>query len=121
MRYRDMIPYDYHCLKDELGFMINLSPIIGLDTRRRFAGQEPIKNTIGDTWSAIHKLNISLVVMTTPLIEGGREKCVKYWPEAQEKDFICLDQKSDQFEVTLKCEESNSLLTKRLFRRLKNR
>lgn len=70
MRYSDMLPYDYNCLNDELGFMINMSSIKGLDLRRRFAGQGPKINTIGDTWSATHKLNISLIVMTTPLIEG---------------------------------------------------
>lgn len=52
------------------------------------AAQGPLVNTIPHFWAmAFHEAELQktdtvVVAMMTPLVEGGREKCSRYWPDA---------------------------------------
>ena len=40
-------------------------------------------------WQMVWEQNVAVVIMVTGLIEGGREKCFRYWPEPEPKS-VCL-------------------------------
>lgn len=88
-RYRDISPYDSTrvILKDSpLGDYVNAS-FVNLEIsgskiiNRYIATQGPLSGTCEDFWQMIWEQNCSLIVMVTPLIERGRTKCSKYWPD----------------------------------------
>lgn len=41
-------------------------------------------NTVGDFWTMIWEAGSTLIVMVTGLVERGRVKCHKYWPNIGE-------------------------------------
>ncbi len=107
-RYTDICQYDINSLKQELGFVINMSEIKGLDTKRRFAAQGPIKKTTGDFLSAIHALGVDLVVMTAKCMEEGKPKCEMYWPEELNTQVIHKDQLGSFIQIELLSEKDLS-------------
>lgn len=48
---------------------------------RYIATQGPLSNTSDDFWLMVWEQKSSLIVSATPLVERGRVKCFKYWPE----------------------------------------
>ncbi|KAI1299327.1 Tyrosine-protein phosphatase non-receptor type 4 [Halotydeus destructor] len=88
-RYRDIMPYDSTrvILKENLnGDYINASfvnmeiPSSGI-INRYIATQGPLVNTCEDFWQMVWEQGSHLIVMVTPLVERGRLKCLKYWPD----------------------------------------
>ena len=62
---------------------INASFIPGFHVSDTFiAAQAPRHNTVEDLWQLIVEQRISIIVMLTRLVELGKEKCTRYWPES---------------------------------------
>lgn len=45
------------------------------------ATQAPSSNTINDFWLMIWQEKTNIIVMVTNMVEMGRIKCEKYWPD----------------------------------------
>ncbi|XP_061180601.1 receptor-type tyrosine-protein phosphatase mu-like [Saccostrea echinata] len=51
--------------------------------RRYIAAQGPRKNTLADFIKMIWQENIECIIMFTNLVENGKNKCAKYWPDKE--------------------------------------
>ncbi|XP_050294337.1 tyrosine-protein phosphatase non-receptor type 4 isoform X2 [Anthonomus grandis grandis] len=91
-RYRDISPYDQTrvILRDApSGDYINANyvnmKIPGTEIVNKYiATQGPLQTTTEDFWQMILEQDVNLIVMLTTVIERGRAKCHKYWPEGDE-------------------------------------
>ncbi|XP_068677246.1 receptor-type tyrosine-protein phosphatase S-like isoform X2 [Montipora foliosa] len=88
-RYKNIIPFDHtRVTLSELdgspgSDYINANFIDGYDHHCKFiATQGPVANTFGDFWRTVWDQGVCVVVMVTNIVEGGRIKCLKYWPSA---------------------------------------
>ncbi|XP_040063544.2 tyrosine-protein phosphatase non-receptor type 4 isoform X1 [Ixodes scapularis] len=93
-RYRDISPYDATRVilqEGTSGDYVNASyvnmniPTSGI-VNRYIATQGPLPNTTIDFWEMVWEQQCTLVVMLTTLVERGRIKCHKYWPDLYETD-----------------------------------
>ncbi|XP_061170420.1 receptor-type tyrosine-protein phosphatase kappa-like [Saccostrea echinata] len=87
-RFKTTFPYDHSRVILEEKWdghdndYINASYIKDCDGERRFiAAQGPQKNTLKDFWRMIWQENIGCIIMLTNLVENGKNKCAKYWPD----------------------------------------
>ncbi|KAK7072664.1 hypothetical protein SK128_000632 [Halocaridina rubra] len=90
-RYANILPYDHARVslskvpEIEGSDYINASYIKEYHSKNTFvACQGPMHNTVEDHWRMIWELKVTIIVMLTNLIEKGRDKCYKYWPEIWE-------------------------------------
>ncbi|XP_056003710.1 receptor-type tyrosine-protein phosphatase T-like [Ostrea edulis] len=68
---------------------INASYIKDNDGNARFiAAQGPKKTTIKDFWRMMWQGNIKTVVMLTNIVENGKNKCSRYWPDKDQP--LCI-------------------------------
>lgn len=123
-RYRDIMPYDSTRVilrNSPHGDYINASfvnmeiPSSGI-INRYIATQGPLSNTCDDFWLMIWEQKSSLIVSATPLVERGRSKCFKYWPDMNEEMEVGNDLKV----IPLKELESPSMI-EREFKLCQNR
>lgn len=91
-RYRDILPYDstrVQLIDSMTGDYINASfvhmSISSKTVNRYIATQGPLSSTCEDFWQMVWEQNSSLIIMVTPLVEAGRVKCHKYWPDEKEE------------------------------------
>ncbi|BES96815.1 phosphatase non-receptor type [Nesidiocoris tenuis] len=91
-RYTDILPYDLTRVILEGGAngdyinanYVNMEiPGSGI-INRYIATQGPLANTVGGFWQMVWETGSSLIVMVTGLVERGRIKCHKYWPNIGE-------------------------------------
>ncbi|XP_066253598.1 tyrosine-protein phosphatase non-receptor type 4 isoform X2 [Euwallacea similis] len=88
-RYRDISPYDQTrvILQNPVnGEYINANfvemKIAGTEVVNRYiATQGPLQSTTEDFWQMVLEQGSTLIVMLTTVIERGRAKCHKYWPD----------------------------------------
>ncbi|XP_028834075.1 receptor-type tyrosine-protein phosphatase N2-like [Denticeps clupeoides] len=62
---------------------INASPIMDHDPRfpAYIATQGPLPSTVADFWQMVWESGCVVIVMLTPLSEGGVKQCYHYWPD----------------------------------------
>ncbi|XP_061544107.1 receptor-type tyrosine-protein phosphatase T isoform X9 [Phycodurus eques] len=64
---------------------INANFIDGYHRPRHYiATQGPMQETVRDFWRMVWQENSASIVMVTNLVEVGRVKCVRYWPDETE-------------------------------------
>ncbi|XP_045079927.1 receptor-type tyrosine-protein phosphatase T-like [Coregonus clupeaformis] len=87
-RYGNIIAYDHTRVRLQLldgdphSDYINASYIDGYHRPRHYiATQGPMQETVRDFWRMIWQENSVSIVMVTNLVEVGRVKCVRYWPD----------------------------------------
>lgn len=95
-RYRDIMPYDSTrvILRDNEdpdgndyinASFVNMEIPSSAIINRYIATQGPLSNTCNDFWLMVWEQKSSLIVSATPLVERGRIKCSKYWPDLEEE------------------------------------
>nr|XP_025731328.1 receptor-type tyrosine-protein phosphatase T-like [Callorhinus ursinus] len=90
-RYGNIISYDHSRVRllvldgDPHSDYINANYIDGYHRPRHYiATQGPMQETVKDFWRMIWQENSASIVMVTNLVEVGRVKCVRYWPDDTE-------------------------------------
>ncbi|XP_061487516.1 receptor-type tyrosine-protein phosphatase T isoform X15 [Rhineura floridana] len=90
-RYGNIISYDHSRVRLQLldgdphSDYINANYIDGYNRPHHYiATQGPMQETVKDFWRMIWQENSASVVMVTNLVEVGRVKCVRYWPDDTE-------------------------------------
>ena len=88
-RYKDISPYDATRVKlteCPTGDYINANHVVmevpgsGI-VNRYIATQGPLSSTSVDFWCMVMEQESPLVIMLTTVVERGRVKCHKYWPD----------------------------------------
>ncbi|AWP02240.1 Protein-tyrosine-phosphatase [Scophthalmus maximus] len=90
-RYGNIIAYDHTRVRLQLlegdphSDYINANYIDGYHRPRHYiATQGPMQETVRDFWRMVWQENSASIVMVTNLVEVGRVKCVRYWPDEME-------------------------------------
>ncbi|XP_052807926.1 receptor-type tyrosine-protein phosphatase eta-like [Mya arenaria] len=93
-RYTHSFPYDHSRVKlrpsDNVGGSdyINANYIPGYTSPSEYiATQGPIQATFDDFWRMVWEQNVDIIVMLTKLVENGRIKCDKYWPDVNKPKY----------------------------------
>ena len=89
-RYTNILAYDATRVvlpainEDPLTDYINANWIPGHDGAHSYiATQGPNPHSVNSFWRMIIFAKVEVIVMVTQLVEGGRLKCERYWPDAQ--------------------------------------
>ncbi|KAJ8040049.1 Receptor-type tyrosine-protein phosphatase alpha [Holothuria leucospilota] len=86
-RYKNLYTYDHsrviigNLSDDKNSDYFNASYILDHHGKQSFiASQAPKANSVNDFWNMIWSEEVTTVVMLTNLIENGKDRCTKYWP-----------------------------------------
>mmetsp|Transcript_6197 Transcript_6197/g.15964 ORF Transcript_6197/g.15964 Transcript_6197/m.15964 type:complete len:463 (+) Transcript_6197:197-1585(+) len=87
-RYKDILPFDHSRVVlpqvegAEGSDFINANYLRNRQGQVRvIAAQGPLSSTVLDFWRMLWHQNISVVVMVARVVEMGKKKCEKYWPD----------------------------------------
>ncbi|CAB3387660.1 Hypothetical predicted protein, partial [Cloeon dipterum] len=126
-RYKNLAAYDSSRVKlellpgDENSDYINANYVDAYERPKAYiAGQGPTANTLDDFWRMVWQEKVSLIVMVTNLVEGGKKKCEKYWPDNnQEKRHgrICVRTVNEEINadfvkraLSVSCDNNNRIV-----------
>ncbi|KAK9751442.1 Protein-tyrosine phosphatase [Popillia japonica] len=95
-RYINLSAYDHTRVKleiinqDPYSDYINANYIDGYKSKNTYiATQGPKVSTLNDFWRMIWQEKVEFIIMIANIVEGGKKKVEKYWPEINEsKEFI---------------------------------
>ncbi|XP_065346978.1 receptor-type tyrosine-protein phosphatase epsilon-like isoform X2 [Cloeon dipterum] len=107
-RYAYLAAYDWSRVKlvllpgDKNSDYINANYVDGYERPKAYiAGQGPTEDTLDDFWRMVWQEKVSLIVMVTNLVERGKKKCEKYWPDVnQEKRHGLISVRTINEEIT---------------------
>ncbi|XP_062337329.1 receptor-type tyrosine-protein phosphatase mu-like isoform X2 [Osmerus eperlanus] len=87
-RYGNIIAYDHSRVRlqalegEQSSDYINANYVDGYHRPNHYiATQGPMQETVFDFWRMVWQENTAAIVMVTNLVEVGRVKCCKYWPD----------------------------------------
>ncbi|XP_063064627.1 receptor-type tyrosine-protein phosphatase mu-like [Engraulis encrasicolus] len=90
-RYGNIIAYDHSRVRlqavdgEKSSDYINANYVDGYHRPNHYiATQGPMQETVIDFWKMVWQENTATIVMVTNLVEVGRVKCCKYWPDDTE-------------------------------------
>ncbi|XP_051990005.1 receptor-type tyrosine-protein phosphatase mu-like isoform X4 [Xyrauchen texanus] len=90
-RYGNIIAYDHSRVRlqnldgEQNSDYINANYVDGYHRPNHYiATQGPMQETVVDFWRMVWQENTATIVMVTNLVEVGRVKCCKYWPDDTE-------------------------------------
>uniref|UniRef100_A0AAY4CYE0 Receptor-type tyrosine-protein phosphatase kappa n=1 Tax=Denticeps clupeoides TaxID=299321 RepID=A0AAY4CYE0_9TELE len=90
-RYGNIIAYDHSRVRlqalegEQSSDYINANYVDGYHRPNHYiATQGPMQETVFDFWRMVWQENTATIVMVTNLVEVGRVKCCKYWPDDTE-------------------------------------
>ncbi|XP_039610726.1 protein tyrosine phosphatase receptor type Ma isoform X4 [Polypterus senegalus] len=90
-RYGNIIAYDHSRVRlqalegEQNSDYINANYVDGYHRPNHYiATQGPMQETVYDFWRMIWQENTASIIMVTNLVEVGRVKCCKYWPDDTE-------------------------------------
>ncbi len=97
--------------QDKMGYdYINASFIRGASGNVEYiCSQAPVDDTIVDFWRMIWQEDIQIVLMLTPLVEGGRRKSSAYFPD-KAKTTLTFVQENTQLSVKVTCEDCDVII-----------
>ncbi|XP_061191969.1 receptor-type tyrosine-protein phosphatase kappa-like [Saccostrea echinata] len=89
-RYTTIFPYDHSRVvlqaTEKQSDYINANYIEDAHKKKSYiATQGPISKTIADFWKMVWGEDISVIICLTNVKDGGRTKCVQYWPTSHNK------------------------------------
>ncbi|KAL9642640.1 hypothetical protein ABK040_009719 [Willaertia magna] len=89
-RYSNILANEETRVKIEMdkNFYINANYIQISKNVKAIATQGPLQNTIYDFYKMIIVKNVPCIVMLANVMENGREKCAKYWPDLNQKIIV---------------------------------
>ncbi|XP_048584003.1 receptor-type tyrosine-protein phosphatase T isoform X2 [Nematostella vectensis] len=101
-RYANIIAYDHSRVRlrdNQESDYINASYLHGYDgtPRAYIASQGPLPVTVADFWQLVWQEQVTTIVMLTNIVEVGKTKCHRYWPEGKARH--------GEFDISLHREE----------------
>ncbi|KAI5696273.1 hypothetical protein M8J75_010766 [Diaphorina citri] len=108
-RYTDVLAYDHTrvllSLQDDVpgSDYINANFVDGYKQKNAFIStQGPMPKTVEDFWRMVWEQQSLVIIMTTRVMERGRNKCAQYWPGTEGMEMTHGD-----FLVTTECVTSS--------------
>ncbi|KAK9471218.1 protein-tyrosine phosphatase-like protein [Dipodascopsis tothii] len=106
-RYKSIYPFDHTRVKlrteraDAQSDYINASHLRAEGSRTRYiATQGPLPETFSDFWSVVWDQRVRVILMLTPIQEGGQVKCDLYWADRTYGQFVVAKLSEEVLELS---------------------